>query len=71
MVGQDQPADRLPSAFASLHQRMLAYLQGRELFVQDLYAGADPEYRLPVRVVSRQRLAQPVRAQHVHPPAGR
>ena len=33
-------------------QRMLAYLQGRELFVQDLYAGADPEYRLPVRVVS-------------------
>ena len=31
---------------------MLAYLQGRELFVQDLYAGADPEYRLPVRVIS-------------------
>src|SRR5439155_18201390 len=33
-------------------QRMLAYLQGREMFVQDLYAGADPEYRLPVRVIS-------------------
>ena len=41
-----------PAQFASLHQRVLAYLQGRELFVQDLYAGADPEYRLPVRVVS-------------------
>ena len=41
-----------PERFDSLHQRMLAYLQGRELFVQDLYAGADPEYRLPVRVVS-------------------
>ena len=41
-----------PSAFDSLHQRMLAYLQGRELFVQDLYAGADPAYRLPVRVVT-------------------
>jgi phosphoenolpyruvate carboxykinase (ATP) len=38
--------------FASLQQRMLAYLQGRELFVQDLYAGADPAFRLPVRVVS-------------------
>src|SRR5262249_56737146 len=38
--------------FDSLQQRMLAYLQGRELFVQDLYAGADPEYRLPVRVVT-------------------
>jgi phosphoenolpyruvate carboxykinase (ATP) len=41
-----------PEQFRSLHHRMLAYLQGRELFVQDLYAGADPEYRLPVRVVS-------------------
>ena len=60
-----------PAQFDSLHQRVLAYLQGRELFVQDLYAGADPEYRLPVRVVSAERLAQPVRPQHVHPPAGR
>src|SRR5207302_9599960 len=41
-----------PEQFTSLHQRMLAYLQGRELFVQDLYAGADPAYRLPVRVIS-------------------
>ncbi|HZT87938.1 MAG TPA: phosphoenolpyruvate carboxykinase [Stellaceae bacterium] len=41
-----------PERFHSLHQRVLAYLQGRELFVQDLYAGADPEYRLPVRVIS-------------------
>src|SRR5438067_9963605 len=41
-----------PEQFTSLHQRMLAYLQGRELFVQDLYAGADPAYRLPVRVVT-------------------
>ena len=32
-----------PAQFASLHQRVLAYLQGRELFIQDLYAGADPE----------------------------
>jgi phosphoenolpyruvate carboxykinase (ATP) len=41
-----------PEQFDSLHQRMLAHLQGRELFVQDLYAGADPDYRLPVRVIS-------------------
>ena len=46
----NQPID--PARFDSLQQRMLAYLQGRELFVQDLYAGADPEYRLPVRVIS-------------------
>jgi phosphoenolpyruvate carboxykinase (ATP) len=46
----NQPID--PERFASLHQRMLAYLQGRVIFVQDLYAGADPAYRLPVRVVT-------------------
>jgi phosphoenolpyruvate carboxykinase (ATP) len=46
----NQPID--PARFESLQHRMLAYLQGRELFVQDLYAGADPEYRLPVRVIS-------------------
>jgi phosphoenolpyruvate carboxykinase (ATP) len=41
-----------PERFDSLRHRMLAYLQGRELFVQDLYAGTDPTYRLPVRVVT-------------------
>jgi phosphoenolpyruvate carboxykinase (ATP) len=46
----NQPID--PARFDNLQQRMLAYLQGKELFVQDLYAGADPEYRLPVRVIS-------------------
>jgi len=46
----NQPIE--PDRFASLQQRMLAYLQNREIFVQDLYAGADPEYRLPVRVIS-------------------
>jgi phosphoenolpyruvate carboxykinase (ATP) len=46
----NQPIE--PTRFDNLQQRMLAYLQGKELFVQDLYAGADPEYRLPVRVIS-------------------
>jgi phosphoenolpyruvate carboxykinase (ATP) len=41
-----------PERFHSLHHRVLAHLQGRELFVQDLYAGADPDHRLPVRVIS-------------------
>ncbi len=38
--------------FSILHQRMCAYLQTRDLFVQDLFAGADPAYRVPVRVVT-------------------
>ena len=38
--------------FEGLHKKVLAHLTERDLFVQDLHAGADPDYRLPVRVVS-------------------
>ncbi len=38
--------------FDGLYKKVVAYLQGRELYVQDVYAGADSDYRLPVRVVS-------------------
>ncbi len=31
-----------PRHFDALHQRLLNYVEGRELFVQDCYAGADP-----------------------------
>ena len=36
--------------FDLLYGRMLGYLQGRDVFVQDVYAGADANYRLPVRI---------------------
>jgi phosphoenolpyruvate carboxykinase (ATP) len=35
-----------------LKGRVQAYLQGRELFTQDLYAGADPANRIRVRLVT-------------------
>ena len=38
--------------FEGLYSRLLGYLQGRDVFVQDLYTGADEEYRLPVRFVT-------------------
>ncbi|MFN2196686.1 MAG: phosphoenolpyruvate carboxykinase (ATP) [Anaerolineales bacterium] len=38
--------------FSELYARLQGYLQGRDLFVQDCYVGADPEYRLPVRIIS-------------------
>ncbi len=38
--------------FADLHHRMNGFLQGRDVFVQDLYAGADPENRVPVRIIT-------------------
>jgi phosphoenolpyruvate carboxykinase (ATP) len=39
-------------AFERLHLRMTAYFQQRDVYVQDCYAGADPKYRLPVRVIT-------------------
>jgi phosphoenolpyruvate carboxykinase (ATP) len=41
-----------PDAYARLKSDMLAHLQGGEVFVQDLFAGADPLHRLDVRVVT-------------------
>jgi phosphoenolpyruvate carboxykinase (ATP) len=38
--------------FNALRDRMMAHTAGRELFVQDTYAGADPRYRLPVRIIT-------------------
>jgi phosphoenolpyruvate carboxykinase (ATP) len=38
--------------FAVLKGRVQAYLQGRELFTQDLYAGADQKNRIRVRLVT-------------------
>ncbi len=38
--------------FEVLYDRVLGFLQGRDVFVQDVYAGADEHYRLPVRIVT-------------------
>src|SRR5450432_243146 len=38
--------------FDALYERVMEHLRGRELFVQDLFCGADPAYRLPVRIVN-------------------
>ena len=46
----NRPMD--PAHFDTLHSDLLSSLAGRELFVQDVYAGADPAYRLPVRVIT-------------------
>lgn len=38
--------------FDALYARLLGYLQGKDVFVQDVYAGADEQFRLPVRFVT-------------------
>jgi phosphoenolpyruvate carboxykinase (ATP) len=41
-----------PDKFNALLARLQAFWQGEELFVQDCWAGADANYRMPVRVVT-------------------
>ena len=38
--------------FKRMHERVTAYFQGRDVFVQDCFAGADPKHRLKVRVLT-------------------
>ena len=43
-----------PRHFDALHRRLLNYVEGKELFVQDCFAGADERYRLPIRIITEQ-----------------
>ena len=45
----NKPID--PAHFDVLRRDIINHLKNQELFVQDLYAGADAEYRLPVRFI--------------------
>lgn len=38
--------------FSEVFNRLQGYLQGRDLFIQDCYAGADPNFRLPIRIIT-------------------
>jgi phosphoenolpyruvate carboxykinase (ATP) len=46
-----------PEKFSALLTRMQGYLQSRDVFVQDLYAGADSEARLPIRIITEKATA--------------
>jgi len=38
--------------FDALYHRLLAYVQGKDIFVQDCYVSAHPDYRLPIRIIT-------------------
>jgi phosphoenolpyruvate carboxykinase (ATP) len=38
--------------FEQLHQKMVAYLADKEVYVREAYAGANPDYQLKLRVVN-------------------
>src|SRR3954447_3604424 len=47
-VNQPFPAKK----FDALLERVIDHLRQRELYVLDLFSGADPAYQLPIRVIS-------------------
>jgi phosphoenolpyruvate carboxykinase (ATP) len=47
----NRPMD--PQHFDMLFNQLRSFLQGRDLYVQDCYAGADPKWRLPIRVITQ------------------
>ncbi len=46
----NQPFD--PAKFEALLQRVVAHMRERDLYVLDLRAGADQQYRLPVQIIA-------------------
>jgi phosphoenolpyruvate carboxykinase (ATP) len=38
--------------FEELYSRLQGYLQGKDLFIQDCFGGADPNYKVPVRIIT-------------------
>src|SRR5512136_932925 len=38
--------------FDALYGRLLAYLQGSDVYVQDCFAGADAAHRIPIRIIT-------------------
>ncbi len=41
-----------PDRFNNLFERIQGYLQGRDVFVQDCYVCADPQYQMPIRIIT-------------------
>ncbi|WP_165423909.1 phosphoenolpyruvate carboxykinase (ATP) [Ktedonosporobacter rubrisoli] len=41
-----------PEAFASVRRSLADYLQGRDVYILDAAAGADPRYRMPIQVIT-------------------
>jgi phosphoenolpyruvate carboxykinase (ATP) len=41
-----------PESFAAVRRSLADYLQGRDVYILDAAAGADPRYRLPIQVIT-------------------
>lgn len=41
-----------PEKFHQLHQKMVGFFQGRDVFIQDMFAGAHPIHKVAIRIIS-------------------
>jgi phosphoenolpyruvate carboxykinase (ATP) len=46
----NKPVDE--AKFDAVHRDMMSYVQDKELYVLDAWAGTDPKFRLPIRIVN-------------------
>ena len=46
----NRPID--PAKFDALKQKVLAYLKGKDIFIEDCHAGADSSYQIPIRIIT-------------------
>src|ERR1700686_5047533 len=51
----NRPLD--PGKFDALKHRLCAYLQGKDIFIENCYAGADEQYRVPIRIITERATA--------------
>ena len=52
-INQPMAADK----FETLKARLCAYLQVKDIFIENCYAGADEHYRVPIRIISERATA--------------
>lgn len=51
-VWWDNNSEMSPDGFNNILNKVRSYLQGKDVFVMDAYVGADPDYRIPIRIIT-------------------
>ena len=51
-VWWDNNTEMSPENFNSILNKVRSYLQGKDVFVMDAFVGADPDYRIPIRIIT-------------------
>jgi phosphoenolpyruvate carboxykinase (ATP) len=58
----NRPLD--PDKFDALKHRLCAYLQGKDIFIENCYQGANAHYRVPIRIISEREVVVALSSVH-------